>query len=376
MSASPRDVVEQRVSRYGPLPDPTPADGPDPYGDPDPDWLRIDWRLHLHDVEFGGARVHYAEMGPPIVRAASARDRVRPRTLGLLAELAGEHPSPRSPPPGRGPRPARVRLLARARRGRSRSRPTADSCSTSATRSASATRGVVGNSMGGFVSAEAVDRGSPDRFEKLVLVSAAGVSSVRLRRQPTEVVARMVAAGDATGVRAFRPAPSAAGAPATLALGGIFHSPGSCGRSSSGSSSDGGHRAQAFVEALAALAGYDILDRLAGGRGPDADRLGGPGPRRPPGRRARLRAASAELAARGLRRDAATSRWPSARSGSTGSSSASWPSPNERPEYPRRAHTAGRSWSCQPVIAPRLAEPTERAYLASTPVAYAGSGGS
>ena len=26
------------------LPDPTPAEGPDPYGDPDPEWLRIDWR--------------------------------------------------------------------------------------------------------------------------------------------------------------------------------------------------------------------------------------------------------------------------------------------------------------------------------------------
>ena len=28
------------------LPDPTPADGPDPYGDPDPEWLRIDWSAH------------------------------------------------------------------------------------------------------------------------------------------------------------------------------------------------------------------------------------------------------------------------------------------------------------------------------------------
>ncbi len=34
----------------GPLPDPTPAEGPDPYGDPDPDWLRVDWRAHLHQA--------------------------------------------------------------------------------------------------------------------------------------------------------------------------------------------------------------------------------------------------------------------------------------------------------------------------------------
>src|SRR5262245_5078475 len=53
------------MSRYGPLPAPTPSDGPDPYGDPDPEWLRIDWREHLHDVRVGGATVHYAEMGPP-----------------------------------------------------------------------------------------------------------------------------------------------------------------------------------------------------------------------------------------------------------------------------------------------------------------------
>ena len=29
------------------LPPPTPADGPDPYGNPDPEWLRIDWAEHL-----------------------------------------------------------------------------------------------------------------------------------------------------------------------------------------------------------------------------------------------------------------------------------------------------------------------------------------
>ena len=34
----------------GPLPDPTPAEGPDPYGNPDPRWLQIDWRTHLRRV--------------------------------------------------------------------------------------------------------------------------------------------------------------------------------------------------------------------------------------------------------------------------------------------------------------------------------------
>src|SRR5204863_5643355 len=44
---------------------------------------------------------------------------------------------------------------------------------------------IVGNSMGGFIAAEAAaDR--PERFSKLVLVSAAGVTSARLRRRPAE----------------------------------------------------------------------------------------------------------------------------------------------------------------------------------------------
>ena len=46
-----------------PLPDPTPAEGPDPYGNPDPEWLEIDWREHLHEVELDGTRVNYVELG-------------------------------------------------------------------------------------------------------------------------------------------------------------------------------------------------------------------------------------------------------------------------------------------------------------------------
>ena len=52
---------------------------------------------------------------------------------------------------------------------------------------------VVGNSMGGFISAEAATA-APGRFEKLVLVSAAGVSHAGMRRQPAEMAARMATA--------------------------------------------------------------------------------------------------------------------------------------------------------------------------------------
>jgi len=51
------------------LPEATPSDGPDPYGDAEPEWLRIDWRRHLRQVDVVGARTNYVEMGegPPLL---------------------------------------------------------------------------------------------------------------------------------------------------------------------------------------------------------------------------------------------------------------------------------------------------------------------
>ncbi|MBA2522864.1 MAG: hypothetical protein H0V25_05985, partial [Solirubrobacterales bacterium] len=40
----------RRIERVGT----TPTDGPDPYGEPDPAWLRIDWREHLRSVDING----------------------------------------------------------------------------------------------------------------------------------------------------------------------------------------------------------------------------------------------------------------------------------------------------------------------------------
>ena len=259
MSASPRDVVEQRVSRYGPLPDPTPADGPDPYGDPDPEWLRIDWRQHLHDVELGGARVHYAEMGPPpseqhplaivFVHGLSGcwqnwlcniphfarRHRV------LAPDLPGFGSS--SMPDWEASIPNYGRLLL-------------DFCDAVRVRDCV----VVGNSMGGFISSEAAIE-QPDRFEKLVLVSAAGVSSVRVRRQPAGVAARMIAAATPlvfrVQTRAFRRRRARA-----AAWSGICYSPGELRPELIWEFFQGGFLAESFVEALTSLIGYDILDRL------------------------------------------------------------------------------------------------------------------
>jgi pimeloyl-ACP methyl ester carboxylesterase len=53
---------------------------------------------------------------------------------------------------------------------------------------------VVGNSMGGFVGAE-LALTFPTRVERLVLVSAAGLSQEHLRREPLVAIARMLAVG-------------------------------------------------------------------------------------------------------------------------------------------------------------------------------------
>ena len=44
----------------GTRPDPTPPAGPDPYGEPRPEWLGVDWREHLRSADIDGAQVNYA----------------------------------------------------------------------------------------------------------------------------------------------------------------------------------------------------------------------------------------------------------------------------------------------------------------------------
>ena len=115
--------------------------------------------------------------------------------------------------------------------------------------------------MGGFVATEAVIE-QPERFEKLVLVSAAGVSSVRLKREPTEV-----GRPDARRRRSLRVQPSDAlvQAPASTCDRVSEHLPPprrAAARSCSGSSSRAACAARRSPTRSSALAGYDFLDRL------------------------------------------------------------------------------------------------------------------
>ena len=119
---------------------------------------------------------------------------------------------------------------------------------------------LVGNSMGGFISAEAASA-KPDRFEKLVLVSAAGVSSARLRRQPAETVARMATAAaplllklQERGMR--RPRVRWA------TFKGLFQHPELLRRELLLEQFDNGAGRPGFLPAVQGLVGYDILDQL------------------------------------------------------------------------------------------------------------------
>jgi pimeloyl-ACP methyl ester carboxylesterase len=261
MSGSDTATAQRRrLQARRPKPEVTLGDGPDPYGNPDPEWLRMKWREHLRDVDVGGTRVHYAELGPPegeqhplalvFVHGLSG---CWQNWLENLPHFARRHRVIALDLPGFGSSPVPDWEITIPNYGRLLH----DFCDAIDLSDCA----VVGNSMGGFIAAEAaIDQ--PERFEQLVLVSAAGVSSARLRREPTEVVARMMGAATPllfrTQTRFFRrPRARAAG------FAGVFHRPRDLRPELIWEFFAGGVRAESFVEALTSLAGYDFLDRLA-----------------------------------------------------------------------------------------------------------------
>ena len=240
------------------LPDATPAEGPDPYGnpDPDPEWLRIDWREHLRRIDIGGARdINYVEMGPE-----SGKTLLLVHGLGgawqnwleTIPHFAREHRVIALDLPGFGQAPLPDWEVSVEAYGRL-VHEFADAIGIR-------TCTIVGNSMGGFVAAEAATR-RQDRFKQLVLASAAGISHARMKRQPAEVAARM----------------SIATAPLTLRnerrlirrprirqifFSGLFYAPHRLRPELLWEFLHHGTGKPGFVPAVQGLIGYDILDRL------------------------------------------------------------------------------------------------------------------
>ena len=139
------------------LPEPTPADGPDPYGNPDPDWLGIDWSR----APPRGRR----RRGPRQLRrdGRGPADRLRPRALGRLAELARADPVLRALAPSGRCRPARLRRQPDAAVGDLDPRLRHLPARLLRAAGGGALR-LVGNSMGGFIATE-VAIAEPERVE-------------------------------------------------------------------------------------------------------------------------------------------------------------------------------------------------------------------
>lgn len=236
--------------------DVTPDDGPDPYGNPDsePAWMQIDWRKHLHTVEIDGATVNYAEIGegPPILflHGLGGCWQNWLENLPRMAELG--HRAIALDMPGFGASPIPPWEISIPRYGELVSefceRLEVGKCT------------LVGNSMGGFVAAE-VAIGEPEWVDRLVLVSAAGISHAKMRRQPVMAGARLSVAANPLLLRLDV---SSARRPGLrkLAFLGIMRHPELLRPELLSEFLAPAIGAEGFLPAVAALTGYDLLVHL------------------------------------------------------------------------------------------------------------------
>jgi pimeloyl-ACP methyl ester carboxylesterase len=147
-------------------PDPRIVSGAD-YGNPDPEWPRIDWSRHLRRVELPGADVNYVEVGEgrPILFVHGLSGCWQ-NWLENLPHCGRWHRAIALDLPGFGASPMPSWEIDIPAYGRL----VHDFCEKLGIEGAM----IVGNSMGGFVAVEAAISGAA-RFERLVLVSAAGI---------------------------------------------------------------------------------------------------------------------------------------------------------------------------------------------------------
>jgi pimeloyl-ACP methyl ester carboxylesterase len=249
-------------------PEPTPARGPDPYGNPNPEWLRIDWREHLQTIELDTSSlephpsspidptrtpVNYVEMGSgePLVFVHGLSGSWQ-NWLENIPHFARERRVIAMDLPGFGDSPMPGWEITIEAYGKLVNQL----CEALDTGPVD----LIGNSMGGFISAEVVVS-QPTRVRKLVLVSAAGVSHARMYKRPAETMARMVRAA---APLAFRYRERALRRPGLRrrALANLFYKPLALRQELIKEFLDPGIGAPGFVAALSALSGYDILDRL------------------------------------------------------------------------------------------------------------------
>jgi len=225
------------------------------YGNPDPEWLKIDWRRHLRRVDLPGAPgVSYAEIGEgePIIFIHGIAGCWR-NWLENLPWLGRTHRAIAIDLPGFGDSPMPSWEISMANYGRL----IHDFCERLGIDHVAA---LVGNSMGGFIATEAVIE-EPQRFDRLVLISAAGISFAEWQDRHARVAGRMIkAAGPflAGDRRAWLARPRGR----KIAFGRIFRNPSKLRPELLAEQGRPGLQAPGFANALAAIWGYDTRERL------------------------------------------------------------------------------------------------------------------
>jgi len=249
-------------------PEPTPADGADPYGDPDPEWMRIDWREHRRVVEVDTSslephpgspadpartEVNYVEMGEgePIVLVHGLGGCWQ-NWLENIPHFARTHRVIAPDLPGFGDSPLPGWEITMEAYGRLLSM-LFEQLETGPVN-------LVGNSMGGFISAE-VTVSQPAAVKKLVLVSAAGVSHAKAYRRPAETAGRMARAAAPMLLR-YREQSLRRPGLRHRVFRNLFYKPNDLPPELIWEITRPGINSPGLVAALRALTGYDILDRL------------------------------------------------------------------------------------------------------------------
>jgi pimeloyl-ACP methyl ester carboxylesterase len=234
---------------------PLPAFPGSDYGNPDPEWLKIDWRQHLHQVDLPGAEVvNYVEIGEgdPIIFIHGIAGCWR-NWLENLPYFGRTHRAIALDLPGFGDSPMPSWDISMSAYGRL----IHDFCERLGIDRVAA---LVGNSMGGFVSTEAVIE-EPERFDRLVLISAAGISFAEWEGRTFNTTARIVKAaipflsGDR---RVYWTTPRGR----KLAFGRLFRNPNKLRPELLAEQVRPGLQAPGFSEALTKIWGYDTRERL------------------------------------------------------------------------------------------------------------------
>jgi pimeloyl-ACP methyl ester carboxylesterase len=227
----------------------------------EPSWREVDWQSHLHQTQINGRGVNYVDIGagdlPPVVLIHGLGGCWQ-NWLETLPRLAQER-----------------RCIALDLPGFSESEMPAGKISiqgyaetvVEVCRSAGIDEpmGVIGNSMGGFIAAE-IGINHPEFADRIVLVSAAGISITNLRQRPVVTTARLTAAATnffiaRRGTFVKRPGLRHAMLayifrhPSRLAPDLAYHF-------MSGAGSPG------FISALEALTDYDFREHLSGVKAP------------------------------------------------------------------------------------------------------------